>query len=207
MWENCHDYENYTKMTTTQQKTSGTWIATYSAKQFFPLAPRQEDIDIVDIAHSLALQCRFTGHCMEFYSVAEHSVRASYLVPSEHALWALLHDATEAYLTDMSRPIKQNTSLGEEYRKIEKNLMAAICQKFGLSTEEPPQVKIADNIMLMTEKRDLLRNNLAHPKWNETAEPVREYIHPMDWRRAKARFLERYRELTSAGNTETSKNS
>lgn len=187
-------------MTPTQQ-TTGAWITTYSGKQLFPLAPTEDAIDIIDIAHHLALINRFTGATMEPYSVAEHSVRVSYVVPPEHALWGLLHDASEAYLSDMSRPLKHGTQIGEVYLEVEKNMMAAICRKFGLSTEEPPQVKGADDILVMTEKRDLLRNNLKHPDWGINAEPLRTYIHPMDWRRAKARFLERYRELTSANAT------
>ena len=76
----------------------GGWIQTYTGRQFWPLDPRIEDIDIHDIAHALSHQCRYSGHCLRFYSVAEHSVLLSHHVAGEHMLWALLHDAWEAYL-------------------------------------------------------------------------------------------------------------
>ena len=182
---------------TPTQKPNGAWISTYSGKQVFPLSPTEDSIDIVDIAHHLALLNRFTGATIEPYSVAEHSWRASYLVSPKNALWALLHDASEAYIADMSRPLKYDTPIGKVYLEVEKNLMVTICRKFGLSTDEPEEVKLADNRMLMTEKRDLLRNNTSHPDWGIVAEPIAEYIHPLDWRKAKKLFIDRYRELTS----------
>ena len=198
MYENCHDYYNYQKYQPAAQLTqnSGAWITTFSAKQFFPFSPREEDIDIVDIAHHLSLINRFTGATLEPYSVAEHSWRASYLVSPENALWALLHDAPEAYISDMSRPLKHHTSVGLVYLEVEKKIMSAICRKFGLPEEEPAEIKLADNRMLMTEKRDLLRYNLNHPSWNIDAEPLPEFIHPFSWKNAKKLFLARYKELT-----------
>ena len=177
------------------------WITTFSGKQFFPTSPRQEDIDIIDIAHHLSLINRFTGATLEPYSVAEHSVRLSYLVKPENALWGLLHDASEAYLSDMSRPVKHETEIGKVYCEIEARVMEAICQKFGLASTEPEEIKLADNIMVMTEKRDLLKNNLNHPDWGIDAEPLRNhYIHPVTWRNAKSWFLKRYQELTDVQN-------
>src|ERR1017187_10636100 len=76
-------------------------ITTFSGIHFWPLLPNPADIRIEDIAHALSNQCRFAGHAREFYSVAEHSVRVSQLCPPEDALWGLLHDASEAYLTDV----------------------------------------------------------------------------------------------------------
>lgn len=103
------------------------WIQTFLGKPFWPLSPRPEDIDIRDIAHALAMTCRFTGHSQKFYSVAEHSVRVSRIVPAQFALHGLLHDASEAYLCDLSRPIKHGSTLGAEYCRIEDNLMQAVC--------------------------------------------------------------------------------
>jgi len=81
------------------------WITTYTGKRFHYLDPQPEEIDIVDIAHALSLTCRFGGHCKEFYSVAEHSIRVAEIVPKEFQLLALLHDAGEAYTGDVQSPI------------------------------------------------------------------------------------------------------
>src|ERR1039457_118422 len=83
------------------------FIGTFSGLRFWPLDPNPEKILIDDIAHALAHQCRFGGHASRFYSVAEHSVHVSRLCPPEDALWGLLHDASEAYLVDLPRPLKQ----------------------------------------------------------------------------------------------------
>jgi len=83
----------------------GDWIETYTGKQFYPLDPYPEDIDVRDIAHALSNLCRFTGHCRAFYSVAEHSIYVSTHVPKTMALQALFHDAPEAYIADISGPL------------------------------------------------------------------------------------------------------
>src|ERR1019366_6268112 len=80
-------------------------IRTYTGILFDFEEPEASPIRIEDIAHALSLLCRFAGHCKEFYSVAEHSVRVSYACPEEHALWGLMHDASEAYCVDVPRPL------------------------------------------------------------------------------------------------------
>lgn len=176
----------------------GDWIQTYTARQFWPCDPRAEEIYIEDIAHSLALQCRFTGHCTDFYSVAEHSVRVSAILDPGIALWGLLHDASEAYLTDLSRPLKRGSPLGPIYRAIEWRLMRVICERFGLPESMPPDVHDADNRLLMTEKRDLMRAHGSIPKWAETATPLLDVIVPWKWKIAESAFLRRFYELTAA---------
>ena len=104
------------------------WIQTYTGRQFWPLAPQAEHVDIRDIAHSLAMQCRFNGHCRGFYSVAQHSVLVSQVVPPEDALWGLLHDAAEAYISDLPRPLK-NTA--PEFRAAEHRLLTVILGRLG----------------------------------------------------------------------------
>src|SRR5258706_13895138 len=84
----------------------GGWIETYSGKQFHILDPQLDEIELYDIAHALSMQCRYTGHCESFYSVAEHCVIVSMLVPKEMAIAGLFHDASEAYLTDEVSPVK-----------------------------------------------------------------------------------------------------
>ncbi|HEX2868662.1 MAG TPA: hypothetical protein VHO03_16600 [Ignavibacteriales bacterium] len=143
-----------------------TWIQTYTGKKFNVFDPDSDSICIEDIAHSLSLQCRFNGHCKEFYSVAEHCVR---MVNEAHRVYKeytpqlgfmlLLHDASEAYLCDIPRPIKHSEEF-ERYRILEGNLEMIIYGKFGLSInhilENRSIVNHYDNRILVTEARDLL---------------------------------------------------
>lgn len=170
-------------------------MLTHAGIQFWPLDPRPEDIVIEDIAHALAMQCRFAGHCLHHYSVAQHSVIVSNNVPAEFALWGLMHDAAEAYLVDLPRPIKRYSRLGEEYRDIENALMGSIADKFNLGTM-PECVKHADDRCLITEKRDVMPG--SDKPWIETAEPFEERIMRMSPEFAEALFLRRFDELTNA---------
>lgn len=180
-------------MSKPQLERRGDWIQTFTGKQFWPLDPKPEDIDIVDIAHALSNQCRFAGHCKKFYSVAEHCVRVSWELPRKAKLWGLLHDASEAYLVDLPRPIKRGTRLGVEYKEMEEVLMDVICIKFGITSIEPPEVRKADNILLMTEARDLLGEPPS--PWNETAKPLSIEIIPWDNSKAKIMYLKEFSEL------------
>ena len=169
----------------------GDWLQTYTGKQFWPLDPQQDAIDIFDIAHALSHQCRYGGHCKKFYSVAEHVVHVSLAVPPQDALWGLLHDAAEAYLVDVPRPIKK--FLGN-YDKIEANLMAAIQRKFGLQGEMPLSVKDADNAILFTERAALLSKPPAD--WDfEGVKPLDCPIHGWGPEQAEYMFLERFVDL------------
>ena len=187
----------------------GDWEQTYTGRKWFPLDPRPEDVFLIDIAHPLSQQCRFGGHCSGFYSVAEHSVRVSYLVEQLHAeavpegtqtrrmlaLWGLLHDAAEAYLLDFVRPMKRQSDLGAIYRKVEAQNMAAICLHFGLPLKEPDTVNYADNVLLATEKRDLMA---PEPEpWAPLPEPLPQVIVPWMPERAEQAFLARFTELTN----------
>jgi uncharacterized protein len=165
----------------------GEWMQTFSGIAFWPLTPCQEDIFIEDIAHSLSLQCRFAGHTREFYSVAQHSVIVASIVPPEHSFWALMHDASEAYLVDFPRPIKDASRLGDEYKAIESNLMRTICRRFLLPLNEPECIREADNRVLMTEARDLLRP--APMTWKNKAVPLDELIEPWPAKLAESQFL------------------
>lgn len=180
-------------------QTSGAWIETFTGRRFPMLGPCAEDICIEDIAHALSLLARFTGHTREFYSVAEHSVRVSWLCDTDDAPWGLLHDASEAYLGDMSRPLKHCTEIGAHYREIESRVMAAICERFGLSGEMPESVHRADCALLLAEKRDLMTattwDDLA--KWEIRCGSTRHdaRIDPMPARYAEGLFMSRFRQL------------
>lgn len=170
-----------------------TWIQTYTGKQFFPLNPSPQQIDIEDIAHSLSLLCRFNGHCRQFYSVAEHSVRVSQLVSDELALWGLLHDSSEAYLSDMPKPVKIQIA---QFSLYEEQLLKVIADRFNLSYPVPDEIKEADAIMLATERRDLMDE--APASWGLTHSPHPDPVRALSPPEAKQHFLERFRELTSS---------
>ena len=128
----------------------GSMIATFSGRYVDPLHLSPDDVNIEDIAHALANQCRFTGHTLEFFSVAQHSVLVMRTLPIEHKFWGLLHDASETYLSDVARPLKQDPYFGQAYRGAEGRAMRAIASAFDLPWPEPPEVKVADNVLLAT---------------------------------------------------------
>ena len=165
----------------------GKWMQTYSGLAFWPLDPWGEEILIEDIAHSLSQQCRFAGHTRQFYSVAQHSVLVARACPPEHAAWGLMHDASEAYLVDLPRPIKDGSLLGDEYKAVEAQLMCSICDRFGLSRAEPACVKEIDNAVLMAEARDLL--GVPPMAWDNKVEPLAMPIRPWAPEQAECEFL------------------
>ncbi|WP_313051960.1 HD family hydrolase [Atlantibacter hermannii] len=128
------------------------YIQTLSGKHINYTDIQHDDIVIEDIATALSHICRFAGHLPEFYSVAQHSVLVSHLVPAEFALEALLHDATEAYCQDIPAPLKH---LLPDYQRVEAYVGSVIRAKFGLPAHQHPTVKYADLVMLGTERRDL----------------------------------------------------
>ena len=108
------------------------WFTTYTGKKFHIFDPSLDEIDIADIAHSLSLICRYGGHLPEHYSVAQHSVLVSNLVPENIALEALLHDAEEAYTGDMIRPFKKHPAMSF-FNTVGINIEQRINKKFNLS--------------------------------------------------------------------------
>lgn len=136
-------------------KKNTEWIQTYTGKRIYPFEPDIELIDIKDIAHALSLMCRYTGHCKHFYSVAQHSIIVSEIAPLEYKLEGLLHDASEAYLNDIARPVKKYF---KEYRLAEYNLQKVISEKFKLNNEGSKTIKIIDDGMLYWEEKYLMNN-------------------------------------------------
>jgi hypothetical protein len=172
----------------------GEWIQTFTGRQFYPLDPRPEDVCLDDIAHALALVARFNGHTRAFYSVAQHSVLVSRLVSDDVALWALLHDASEAYLCDVPRPVKHAAAMGA-YRDAEARVQDTIFAHFGLTGPVPTAVKLADQIVLLTEKRDLMAQG---PLWAAIdASPAPWTIRPFTPEQAERAFRLRFDVLTT----------
>jgi hypothetical protein len=169
------------------------WILTASGRKFWPFDPRREDVALEDIAKALSQICRFTGHCRAFYSVAQHSVHVSEWCDSEDALWGLLHDAAEAYIADIARPLKY-TSTFDGYRELEDRLQSVVYESFGLIGIQPASVKRADLRLVVTERRDLMPPG---DPWGIDADPLPIEIVPMQPAEAERAFLNRFRDLTS----------
>jgi uncharacterized protein len=172
------------------QRSNTGWIQTFTGKQFYPLDIREDDIDIVDIAHSLSMQCRYSGHSEKFLSVAEHSYHVSKLVPEKYALCGLLHDASEAYLSDIPRPLKP---LLPEYKKWEENLEEVISLKYNVPFPLPPEVKEVDNRILKNEYELLMKKTHEWVFYGEKLDDFDIYLWQPE--EAKYHFLRRFMDL------------
>jgi uncharacterized protein len=144
----------------------GIWLETYSGRKIFPLAARVSEIKIEDIAHALSNICRFAGHTNLFFSVAQHSVLVAEL--SNNKMEGLLHDATEAYLVDIPRPVKLALP---QYKEYEANLCKVIFRAFKLQYPIPEDVLLADEIMLEAEHKRLLKSEI---EWEELPDEYRK---------------------------------
>ena len=178
-------------------------IATYTGRLLDPCNVRHEDIDIADIAHALALCNRFAGHTQVPFSVAQHSVYVSWL--SDDPLQGLLHDASEAYLGDVTRSLKHSEAM-TRYRMIEAELQCRIYEKFGCTPVMHPSTHRADDLMCRAEF-DL--------GWGERASTIRaewpdlgpltpnERMHlrgltAWSWTHAEMMFLREFARLTGS---------
>jgi 5'-deoxynucleotidase YfbR-like HD superfamily hydrolase len=168
-------------------------ILTKSGQYFDFLHPERYSIEITDIAHALANTCRFAGQCKQFYSVAQHSVYVSRIVPEEDAFAGLMHDCAEAFIGDVSRPLKR---MLPDYRVIEKRIEAALFAGLGLPAKLPDSVKLADRQMLFSEQAKLLPPHDDEWAVLEGIGPAPGIIVTPLWPdEAYAAFMERYHEL------------
>lgn len=176
------------------------WIMTQSGGVLDYDAAEYTALSIDEIAHSLSNQCRYNGHCSDYYSVAEHSVHVSHLVGATYnkrwALAALLHDASEAYVCDLPRPLKK--AMGKSFSDYEDKAMLSVAKKFGLEVGDFHHqiIKDADNVMIYYETSVLMN---YHPVWETFSDfkfddnkPNIECLNPRD---AKSAFLQRYEEI------------
>lgn len=148
----------------------GDWIQTFSGGQFWPLDPRPDEIEVIDIASGLAKECRFAGHCLRFYSVAEHSVlmyRAAKArsVDARVLRAVLFHDGSEGLgLRDMPRPIKRDLA---EYKTIEAGVMRALARRFDFDFPFNPLVKELDEAIGLAEQAQNMAPSPA--PWKQTS--------------------------------------
>lgn len=175
------------------ETSRGPYIGCFSGRKFYPLDVRTSDIHIEDIAHALSNMCRFAGHCKKFYSVAQHSVHVSNQLPEELRLAGLLHDASEAYLVDVPRPIKHIADFSP-YRKVEREIMQAVYKKFGIT--DSPLIHDADNLLLATEARDLM----SDPSWAKDMPKGEFKIWPWTPEKAERVFLNHFALYTKGKN-------
>ncbi|MDP2128159.1 MAG: HD family hydrolase [Pseudohongiella sp.] len=184
-------------LSSSETKTD-TWIETSSGSSIDLINPKSYQIKIWDIAHALSHICRFGGHCRWHYSVAQHSVLVSYLVPVEFALEALLHDAAEAYLGDVVRPLKVNGDM-EGYRAAEKLMEAAIIETFGIGDISHPLIKLADMQMLAAEREVLLTDKKSLWQCLEGVSPAPLKIEKLTPEQAREMFMARLQEILMHG--------
>lgn len=179
-----------------------TWIQTFTDQRFDLLEPKPEQVDLLVIAHALSRICRFGGHVRQFYSVAQHSALVAQRVPRPYAIHALLHDAAEAYIGDVTRPLKQvlNSISRNEYRAFEERIEAAIWKRFGIQWTEDAERAIAeaDERMLATEATCFFAD--AVDDWIQKLKPAYQLqIKPLEPVGAQLLFLATYIELTDIG--------
>lgn len=186
-------------MSTTEGSGRGNWMQTYTGLRFYPIDPSPEEVNPIDIAHALSLICRYGGHVERFYSVAEHCVLMSRAVSPENALWALLHDAAEAYVGDMVRPLKRMPEM-RAYCRAEDRVLMAIAIRFGLPWRFdvpwrfPDEVKEADNRIILTERAAVLHH--TDEVWGEDGmEPLPVTIEGWTPAEAEHAYLTRLTEL------------
>lgn len=178
----------------------GSWMQTFTGRKFWPLDPRADEIALEDIAHGLAMTCRYGGHPKHFYSVAEHAVLVSLYVPSEFALHGLLHDSAETYIGDMIRPLKHTPEMSE-FRRTEERIEVAVAEAFGLAwtPQAHAAVKEIDDRILVDEITELMADPTMYLETGRLAEtvPVGALIVGLPPYLAETAFLARYRELTA----------
>lgn len=172
-------------------------IVTYTGRVVDPLNLDPSKVNVIDIAHSLSLQCRFTGHVKWHYSVGQHSVLCADFgrergLDEHKQLALLLHDASETYCADLARPVKHAAGLGDAYRAVEDAIQAIIADKYELPYPFDPFVHQIDNALLLAEQRQLM------PRFRHIDSRLKYPYRIERWtpEHTESEFLDRYEELT-----------
>lgn len=178
------------------QEQTKTCISIVGGGYFDFLNPSKSEYTIDTIATALSNLCRYTGHVTRFYSVAEHSVLVSRIVPAKYALEALLHDASEAFVGDVSSPLKK---LLDRYQEIEDEVQKSIAEKFNLVYPFPDEIHKADKQLYWSERREIAP--AVDLLWNKAFRASKR-VEPQGWtpKVAKKRFLARYQEIINDRN-------
>lgn len=174
-------------------------IMTYTKKMFDPLRPDAALLDIADIAHALSMLCRANGHFKSFYSVAQHSINCMWEAKARGysdrvQLASLLHDASEAYLSDVTRPVKAELP---RYKEIEGPLQEMIWNKWlcePLTEEERKQVFDIDDAILAHEFLNLMGEKLTDQTPEMASAPQFAFT---DFAESEQQFLRLFRQLTT----------
>lgn len=177
------------------EQRKGDWILTYLGLQFWPIDPRPEEVSINDIAHALSNICRYAGHTKHFYSVAEHCAlmfEAVRLAGGDLTAqrWALMHDAPEAYLVDIPKPLKKSLP---DYQVVEERVHAAVAKRFGLPEEIPAIVHDFDRRICLDEREQAMTPS-PHD-WGLKGEPIGVTLQFLTPAKASEKFIEAYLEL------------
>lgn len=171
---------------------NSTSISLLHGGHFDYISPETSVYTVEDIARGLSHTARFSGQSDRPYYVGQHSVIVSKIVPPEHALAALMHDASECFMCDVPKPLK---NLIPDYVVLEQRAEAAIFKKFGIPFPMHPCVKEADNIAFVTERRDMQPGVVVDEKY-KNVRPLANNIYPWDSRTCYLNFLRRFEELT-----------
>lgn len=188
----------------------GSWIQSYSGQKVWPIDPRADEVHYDDVCVGLARECRYGNHCREMYSVATHSVIVSIYVERlarergwseydaiEVAREGLLHDASEAYLRDIPRPLKHLRAMSG-YRRVERRWWPVICERFDLHPT-PASLELVDEVdkrVVMDEIEALmLDTDMEFRERNIGVQPLGVEIPVLTWEQSANCFSRRFQEI------------
>lgn len=166
--------------------TKNSWIRTYTGGKIYLFDPIRSSIEIEDVAHTLAMLCRFNGASKQFYSIAQHCCIICDNLPDHLKFDGLMHDSGEIAISDIPSPFKAHFP---ELKKAEIEFEGYLSGRFGFNFPYDPLVKVHDVKCLATEMRDLM---VRDDQGRLDQEPYKKTIKPWGWKRGKREFMDRY---------------